>query len=541
MKQFSASLRQFLLLLLAIIIFPLLAPSSTSLAQTPSVKQIEGVQAPEKKKNAAVSKPITRYGNVIRLKRYLLLLTALTLAAGWRFPRLRRGTFSPLTLLLGTGALCALVLHLNFFKFQYGAIFHHHDYFHYYVGGKYFPELRYKNLYDCMLVSDREAQFKVSDDAPFRKLSNDRFGTAGQVSWDITRCKERFTPERWQEFSDDLAVFRARMGEYYVKIRRDYGFNPSPAWLLVGGFVAQHVPSTDAWCNAISFADVVLVLISLLFVGRAFGWEAAALGLIFYGANPVAPLRWTGMSFFRHDWLALTLMGLSLIELKRFRTGAFLLAWGGMIRIFPLVFVCALLGLIFFRSVIRRDERFLSEDISLVQGLSLGLLFALLGGVLGGGDFNVWSEFYHNTVKHYRINASTILGVHRLGDYGVVATSMIARIALLVGAVGAAWRFSKRADTTTLLIISAPLIVLLKMANYDYIILTCLALAWRRVPPAPFILVVAAYLSWLVPTPVSIGMVTGWWWSIIWVCAALMTLGVAIRACRSNDSTVEAK
>jgi hypothetical protein len=44
-------------------------------------------------------------------------------------------------------AAAALLCYFNGFKYTYPPFWHHADLFHYYMGSKYFPELRYDGLY----------------------------------------------------------------------------------------------------------------------------------------------------------------------------------------------------------------------------------------------------------------------------------------------------------------------------------------------------------------------------------------------------------
>ena len=54
-------------------------------------------------------------------------------------------------------ARCGLACWWNLFQFHYPGFAHPSDTFHYYLGAKYFPELGYTRLYECVAVADAEA------------------------------------------------------------------------------------------------------------------------------------------------------------------------------------------------------------------------------------------------------------------------------------------------------------------------------------------------------------------------------------------------
>ena len=59
-------------------------------------------------------------------------------------------------LLIALGVL-SFGAYWNFGSFHFGNYIHIWDTFHYYVGSKYFKELSYDRLYECVAVADSEA------------------------------------------------------------------------------------------------------------------------------------------------------------------------------------------------------------------------------------------------------------------------------------------------------------------------------------------------------------------------------------------------
>ncbi|NDC39188.1 MAG: discoidin domain-containing protein, partial [Proteobacteria bacterium] len=59
-------------------------------------------------------------------------------------------------------AMLALLCWWNFFNFHFPSFVHTWDFYHYYVGGKYFPELGYTHMYECAARADIEAGYRAA-------------------------------------------------------------------------------------------------------------------------------------------------------------------------------------------------------------------------------------------------------------------------------------------------------------------------------------------------------------------------------------------
>jgi len=171
------------------------------------------------------------------LRRWIAAGTALLLAADWIFarrewvvlPRLR----SALLVLL---ALATLFSWWHPHQTRFSTWLHVNDAFHYYLGAKYFDELRYTRLYRCAVVADAEAGL-----APravrhqIRNLETNRPESADVALRDPQACKRHFSPERWQSFASDLRWFRQQTTlPIWFRLRGDHGYNPPPTWTMLG-------------------------------------------------------------------------------------------------------------------------------------------------------------------------------------------------------------------------------------------------------------------------------------------------------------------
>ncbi len=68
-------------------------------------------------------------------------------------PDFKRKLRDRLLIVVGVLSFCA---YWNFFSFHFGNYVHMWDTFHYYIGSKYFKELSYDRLYECVAVADAE-------------------------------------------------------------------------------------------------------------------------------------------------------------------------------------------------------------------------------------------------------------------------------------------------------------------------------------------------------------------------------------------------
>src|SRR6185503_21170371 len=94
---------------------------------------------------------------------------------------------------------------------------HNYEFFHYFVGSKYFPELGYTRLYECANVAEAEQGFRRRVELrKTRDLTKNELVLAKYVLEDPERFKKGFvrpfTPERWAAFKKDIAFFRDRAG-----------------------------------------------------------------------------------------------------------------------------------------------------------------------------------------------------------------------------------------------------------------------------------------------------------------------------------------
>jgi len=203
------------------------------------------------------------------------------------------------TVALGVLSATVLASAYGFFAWRHPADVQTHDFYHYYLNAKYFPELGYFDLYRCTVAA-----------------------------------------MRWTQFRTDLRWFgRAFVEGQWKKVLTDQGFNPSPVWTLIGRPVASIFPTEDRSMRVLARLDLLLVVVSLAFVGWAFGFEVLCVATLVWATNPLHRYLWMGDAFLRYPWFASSIIGICLLRKERHFGAGVLLALSSLLRIFPLLFI----------------------------------------------------------------------------------------------------------------------------------------------------------------------------------------------------------
>ena len=162
----------------------------------------------------------------------------------------------------------------NVFQFHFGSPVHRHEFFHYYLGSKYLPELQYNNLYRCVLVAQSEVAPSTSgiDAIPdrVRDLRTNKLMSSTSALEHPEECKWRFSPERWQDFKTDLNWFwHSLTAADYAKALGDHGFNATPVWSILGSMLARLSPASSFQIYSLGMLDLLLLSAVWLERGRS--------------------------------------------------------------------------------------------------------------------------------------------------------------------------------------------------------------------------------------------------------------------------------
>jgi hypothetical protein len=252
-------------------------------------------------------------------------------------------------LLMALG-LISFACYFNFGLFHFRNYVHQWDTFHYYVGSKYFKELSYDRLYECVAVADAEEP-GLRRRVELRKVMNLRTnmmeGTQ-QILANPERCKSHFTPERWASFKHDVGYFRSKHDvKRWEEAQTDHGYNGTPVWNIVGTTLANSAPASDDQIAFLTKIDPIFIFGLTLMTWWAFGWRTTCVALAVFATNFPSRFYWTGGAFLRWDWLFYFVGGLCLVKKERPFLGGLFLGYSTLLRIFPLfTFVGPILVLI---------------------------------------------------------------------------------------------------------------------------------------------------------------------------------------------------
>jgi len=209
--------------------------------------------------------------------------------------------------------------------------------FHYYLGGKYFDELHYTDLYKQAVIADWDG-----GDGPnrYREVLRVRdLHTYDFVKTEDVRQMERldsFSDARWESFKRDIRWFGRQAGlKRWRKILADRGYNPPPSYVLVSGFLCGVLPIDRPVTQTLLVSLDMLWLLAALFLSiRAYGTLRSLLVLctflLWYGnVNRVFGQIWI------LDWFAASWMALSAWKLRRPGLSGGLIAYAACMRVFP--------------------------------------------------------------------------------------------------------------------------------------------------------------------------------------------------------------
>jgi hypothetical protein len=351
----------------------------------------------------------------------LLVLFALALILDRRRPARRAGeraggsggsaggALSPA--LLWTLAALALLAHLDFMPWRN---LHTHEFFHYYVGTKYFPELGYTRLYDATVIADSEdAPATFDPDSPMRSLWTYEVGPRRMPLLRLQATKGRFTPERWAAFKRDVAFFRARDGVLWTMgdSVRDFGYNGSPLVTAILGGIARLVPLPAAGFIPIAaWFDIALVVLVSVVAALKVDARAGPLFLFLWAVNPLNDHAYIGGAYLRTLHILALFAALLAFARRRFVLSGALAAVAALLRVFPILFLAGL----FAQNLLHRDRRALLRrhaPLYASAAMTAAVLVAMTSFVSSSGDPWAWTEFASKMRLHSQRLSPNVLGL----------------------------------------------------------------------------------------------------------------------------------
>lgn len=208
------------------------------------------------------------------------------------------------------------------------------DVTYYYLNSKYFSELGYTQFYIALIAADAEEKVMFKDIPKFRDLETYEMVPRQTALERAGEMKRRFSPERWDEFKQDLVAIQGLWpaGDWRYLLA-DHGYNPPPTWTLIGGALSGWCPVTSMkWITAV---DIVLVSAMFAAVFWAFGLDALLFSLLFFFTTLSGIWPLVGQALLRFDWLAAVVCGLAFAARKKPLWAGACLAYAALIRVFP--------------------------------------------------------------------------------------------------------------------------------------------------------------------------------------------------------------
>mgnify|MGYP003639608252 CR=1 FL=1 len=292
---------------------------------------------------------------------------------------------------------------------RYGTFMNNHDFYHYYTGTKYAPEIGYYNQYAASLLADHEQNKVFDTKSSVRNLETHGYTPTREIFANQDAIKGRFTPARWEEFKKDILYFQKRVPQAkWQQMLRDKGYNGTPVWSMVTGTFTNSIrTSNDPGMSALIAADPIILAIMFLFIWWAFGPWTALFAIAFFGTNFVTDFVHIKGALFRMDWIACIVISMCLVHKKCFGLAGAVLAYAAAARIFPAVFLFGMGSLACWDCLatrkINRDYLRFFATFFITATLLTGLSYLYYGPAL-------WHEFIVKIGVHNKDISTTRVG-----------------------------------------------------------------------------------------------------------------------------------
>ncbi len=319
-------------------------------------------------------------------------------------------------ILMGLGAI-ALLSYVNFKPFSTQP--NNWDLFHYYIGSKYFSEIGYTRLYACVAraeaESDDPAVAHVAKRRTIRDLETNDLVAARSYFFDENYCKERFSDVRWEAFKNDIGFFRSRLQDLWELAQIDHGFNPSPVWILAGGFVSSMVPLSDTAVTGMVLLDVALLLGSVICLAWTFGLPVAAFAVIASTASGGIDWAWAGGGMLRLDWFLMSVLSVCAMKREHYVLAGATLGYAATLRVFPAIFALGpFVGLLYALYMRKHDQKMAYGKFFAGMAGSAAILLALVFAMYGADSLRAFAD---NTRKHSAVVSTNNVGLRTVLTY----------------------------------------------------------------------------------------------------------------------------
>jgi hypothetical protein len=369
----------------------------------------EGEGEPEAEGGAGAAGPAGRY------LRHVLPLAAAALVVALAIPATRRRIDrGKATAILVVCAVVAVGTYAVLERSHDGRFVNGWEFFHYYLGSKYAPELGYTGLYAAALVADEETgrEFRHERDA-IRNLEDGGCIAVDDVLRGSESVKSRFSPDRWAEFTQDVRYFKGVLSpSRWNGVFRDKGYNATPVWTMIAAPLTSRVPTSNPMgLLGLSLLDPLLLILAVVAVWRTFGTRPALLMVVLIGTHMTMSHSHMKGALLRTDWVTSLVLAVCAVKAKRPAVGGVLVAISAALRVFPALFALGLL-VAWARGPRRRSQLRFVVGFLVTLGLVLALsaLVAVPGTWTGFAD-KIWQ--HHDSFSPWRVGFKQVF----LGAY----------------------------------------------------------------------------------------------------------------------------
>jgi hypothetical protein len=319
---------------------------------------------------------------------------------------------------LAVSAVLAVATYVDFGVFRYGTYLNEWDFYHYYVGTKYAPELGYTNLYGATLAADDETGLRYHNPhGEIRDLATAQLRDVREVAAEAGHYRQHFSEERWREFVADIAWFKMQLPEKrWSLVLVDHGYNGTPAWsFVVGGLFTRHLSVREPlgrW--PMLLLDPLLLLTAVLVVAWALGARAALLLVVFVGTHYLMSWGQLKGALLRTDFAMCSVLAVCFVKRGRYKLAGVLLGWATLSRVFPAFLLVGPLVLLvgeFVKS--RRLNRSLLE--MLLASAATIVVVALASCAYFGGTA-IWHEWSSKIALHYAGGSDWDVGYRTIAE-----------------------------------------------------------------------------------------------------------------------------
>lgn len=275
---------------------------------------------------------------------------------------------------------------------------HTWNFFHYYLGSKYFAELGYDDLYPEMLKADHETIRHFRKATRYRRQTDYAVLPTGPV---LRQARNPgWTESRWEEFKRDVnTIARTRDRNFWRGPFTDRGYNAPPGWSVMGGSLAKVLsPASALHVALILVIDPLLLFMAFLWSIGAYGLTRSMLILI-AAASWVGCLNLFGGMFLLYDWFAAAWAAAAAMKRGHWAVAGALIAYGASVRVFPAVllvgpFLQSLYALVRTRRIPKHLVRLLAS------GTASLVLLCSAATLLNGRGTSAWTEFSASIAEH---------------------------------------------------------------------------------------------------------------------------------------------